>query len=204
MTQSRDAVKGFGVTHVDCKTSTEAAIHVQVYANSLLNQVRYVSGIADPRIQQPFDQPYMHLSVDRTKAQEIGYTAQDIAQNLLVSLSGSFQTSPTFWVDPKNRVSYQIATQTPQYRANTLQDLENIPVTGASPAAPPSIMASLVSMQRGTGMAVVSHYNVAPVIDIFGAPSGRDLGSVSRDINKIIQDSRQRLPRGSQVIVRGQ
>ena len=87
-------------------------------------------------------------------------TAHDIAQNLLVSLSGSFQTSPTFWVDPKNRVSYQIATQTPQYRADTLQDLENIPITGTDPNAPPSLMASLVSMQRGAGMAVVSHYNV--------------------------------------------
>jgi multidrug efflux pump subunit AcrB len=85
-----------------------------------------------------------------------------------------------------------------------LQDLENIPITGTDPNAPPSIMASLVSMKRGVGMAVVSHYNVAPVIDIFGAPTGRDLGSVSRDINKIIQDSRQQLPRGSQVIVRGQ
>jgi multidrug efflux pump subunit AcrB len=174
------------------------------YADTLLQQVRRVPGIADPRIQQPFDQPYMHLSVDRTKAQEIGYTAQDIAQNLLVSLSGSFQTSPTFWVDPKNRVSYQIATQTPQYRADTLQDLENIPVTGPSPDTPSSILANVGSVQRGTGVAVVSHYDIQPVLDIFGAIQGRDLGGVSRDINRIIETTRAQLPRGSQVVMRGQ
>ena len=142
------------------------------YADDLLGKMRHVSGTADLRIQQPFDEPYLRFRVERTKAEELGFTAHDIAQNLLVSLSGSFQTSPTFWVDPKDRVSYQIATQTPQYRADTLQDVENIPVTGTDPTAPPSIMASLVSMQRGAGMAVVSHYNVAPVIDVFGAVTG--------------------------------
>jgi len=138
------------------------------------------------------------------QAQEIGFSARDIAQNLLISLSGSFQTSPTFWVDPKNRVSYQVATQTPQYREQTLQELVNIPVTGTNPAAPPSLMASLISMKRGTGMAVVSHYNVAPVIDIFGSVAKRDLGAVSGDINKLIDAARSKLPRGSHVVVRGQ
>jgi len=161
--------------------------------------MRYISGTADLRIQQPFDEPYLRLRVERTKAEQLGFTAHDIAQNLLVSLSGSFQTSPSFWVDPNNHVSYQIATQTPQYRTDTLQDLENIPITGIDPAAPPSIMASLVSLQRGTGMAVVSHYNVAPVIDIYGAATGRDLGGVAGDINKIVNSTRQQLPRGSRV-----
>ena len=174
------------------------------YADKLLDKLRYVAGTSDLRIQQPFDEPYLRLRVERTKAEEVGYTAHDIAQNLLVSLSGSFQTSPTFWVDPKNRVSYQIATQTPQYREDTLQDLENIPITGTDPNAPPSLMASLVAVQRGTGMAVVSHYNVAPVIDIFGAATGRDLGGVAGDINKIIAATRTQLPRGSRVVVRGQ
>lgn len=175
----------------------------RVWADELLQKLRYVPGTADLRIQQPFDQPYLHLRVERTKAQELGFTAHDIAQNLLVSLSGSFQTSPTFWVDPKNNVSYQIATQTPQYRADSLQDLVNIPVT-ASASAAPSLMASLVSMKRGTDMAVVSHYDIAPVIDIYGSVSGRDLGGVSGDINKLIDAARSKLPRGSQVIVRGQ
>jgi len=174
------------------------------YADTLLSKLKYVSGTADLRIQQPFDQPYLRLRVERTKAEQVGFSAHDIAQNLLVSLSGSFQTSPTFWVDPKNHVSYQIATQTPQYRTDTLQDLENIPITGTDPTAPPSLMASLVSTQRGAGMGVVSHYNVAPVIDIFGAASGRDLGGVAGDINKIIDATRQQLPRGSRVVVRGQ
>ncbi len=174
------------------------------FSDTLLSKLKYVSGTADLRIQQPFDQPYLRLRVERTKAEQVGFSAHDIAQNLLVSLSGSFQTSPTFWVDPKNHVSYQIATQTPQYRTDTLQDLENIPITGTDPTAPPSLMASLVSTQRGAGMGVVSHYNVAPVIDIFGAASGRDLGGVAGDINKIIDATRQQLPRGSRVVVRGQ
>ncbi|MDQ1406059.1 MAG: hypothetical protein QOG55_1688 [Acidobacteriaceae bacterium] len=176
----------------------------QRYADALLVKLKYVTGTADLRIQQPFDEPYLRMRVERTKAEQIGFTAHDIAQNLLVSLSGSFQTSPTFWVDPKNRVSYQIATQTPQYRTDTLQGVQNIPITGTDPNAPPSLMASLVSTQRGSGMAVVSHYNVAPVIDIFGAVTGRDLGGVAGDINKIIDASRQQLPRGSRVVVRGQ
>ena len=174
------------------------------YADVVLAKMRYVPGTADLRIQQPFDQPYLRLRVERTKAEQLGFTAHDIAQNLLVSLSGSFQTSPTFWLDPKNHVSYSIATQTPQYRTDTLQAVENIPITGTNPSAPPSIMASLVSTQRGAGMAVVSDYNVAPVIDIFGAATGRDLGGVASDINKIIDATRQQLPRGSRVIVRGQ
>jgi multidrug efflux pump subunit AcrB len=176
----------------------------RLYADALLAKMRYVSGATDLRIQQPFDQPYLRMRVERTKAEQLGFTAHDIAQNLLVSLSGSFQTSPSFWLDPKNHVSYQIATQTPQYRTDTLQDLENVPITGTNPAAPPSLMASLVSTQRGTGMAVVSDYNVAPVIDIFGSVAGRDLGGVAGDINKIIDAARQQLPRGSRVVVRGQ
>ncbi|HXM93319.1 MAG TPA: efflux RND transporter permease subunit [Candidatus Dormibacteraeota bacterium] len=176
----------------------------QQYANALLEQVKYVPGIADARIQQPFDEPYLHLSVDRTKAQQVGFNASSIAQNVLISLGGSFQTSPTFWVDPKNRVSYQIATQTPQYRVDTLQDLANMPITGPSPSAPPSLLASFASTQRGTGMAVVSHYNIQPVIDIFGAVQGRDLGGVSKDITRIIDQTRKNLPRGSQVVMRGQ
>jgi multidrug efflux pump subunit AcrB len=176
----------------------------RLYADALLAKIRHVSGATDLRIQQLFDEPYLRMRVERTKAEQLGFTAHDIAQNLLVSLSGSFQTSPSFWLDPKNHVSYMIATQTPQYRTDTLQDLQNVPITGTDPNAPPSIMASLVSTQRGTGMAVVSDYNVAPVIDIFGSVAGRDLGGVAVDVNKIIDATRQQLPRGSRVVVRGQ
>ena len=176
----------------------------RAWASQLLQKVRNVPGVADLRIQQPFDQPYLHMRIERTKAQELGLSAHDIAQNLLVSLSGSFQTSPTYWLDPRNGVSYSIATQTPQYRADTLQDLVNTPVTGSNTSAAPSLMTSLVSTQRGSGMGVMSHYNVAPVIDIFGAVDGRDLGGVSRDINKMIDSARSQLPRGSRIVVRGQ
>jgi len=173
------------------------------FADSLLERVKYVSGTTDLRIQQTFDQPKFHIDVDRTKAQEIGFTQREVASNLLITLSGSFQTSPTFWLDPKNSVSYQIATQTPQYRVQSLQDLENIPVTGTG-TAPPSILASLASFSRNSELSVVSHYNVSPVIDIFGSVQGRDLGAVSQDIFSILSASQKELPRGSQIIVRGQ
>jgi multidrug efflux pump subunit AcrB len=176
----------------------------RVWADQVLEKIRSVPGAVDLRVQQPFDQPYLHMRVERTKAQELGFSAHDIAQNLLVSLSGSFQTSPTYWLDPKNGVSYSIATQTPQYRADSLQDLVNTPVTGTNPSSPPSLMASLVSTQRGAGMAVVSHYDVAPTIDIFGSADGRDLGGIAHDINKIIDSERSQLPRGSHVVIRGQ
>jgi CzcA family heavy metal efflux pump len=174
------------------------------YADKLLQKVRYVPGTADLRIQQAFDNPYLNVSVDRTKAQQIGFTAHDVAQNLLISLSGSFQTSPTFWLDPKSHVSYSIAAQTPQYRVASLQALENVPMTGTNPAAPPSILANLASIQRGSGAAVVSHYDIQPVIDVYGSAQGRDLGGVASDISRILKESEKELPRGTHVVLRGQ
>jgi multidrug efflux pump subunit AcrB len=173
------------------------------FADTLLARVKNVSGTADLRIQQTFDQPKLHIEVDRAKARDIGFTQREVATNLLVTLSGSSQTSPSFWLNPKNGVSYQIATQTPEYRVRSLQDVANIPVTGAG-NAPPAILASLASFSRGSDLSVVSHYNVAPVIDIFGSLQGRDLGGVSKDILSIINTSRKELPRGSQIMVRGQ
>ena len=174
------------------------------FADKLLQQIRHVPGTTDLRIQQTFDQPYLHINVDRTKAQQVGFTQHDIAQNLLISLSGSFQTSPTFWLNPKNGVSYSIATQTPQYRIDSLQGLENIPVTGPNPAARPEILASLASINRGVGSTVVSHYDIQPVVDIFGSVQGRDLGGVAKDLDKIVNEARKQLPRGSQLVIRGQ
>jgi CzcA family heavy metal efflux pump len=175
----------------------------RAFADKLLERVQQVPGTVDLHIQQPFDQPYLHVNVDRTKAQQVGFTQRDVANNLLVSLSGSFQTTPEFWVDPKTGVSYSIATQTPQYRVDSLQDLENIPVTGPS-GAPAGILASLASIHRDAGLAVVSHYDIQPLIDIYGSVQGRDLGGVARDLNKIVQESKKELPRGSQLMVRGQ
>jgi len=174
------------------------------FADNLLERVKSISGTSDLRIQQTFNQPKLHVDVDRTKAADIGFSQKDVATNLLVTLSGSSQTSPTFWLNPQNGVSYSIATQTPQYRVQTLQDLDNIPITGTNPSAPPSILASLASVSRVPDMSVVSHYNVAPVIDIFGSVQGRDLGGVSKDIFSIVNASQKDLPRGSKIIVRGQ
>ena len=173
------------------------------FADNLLNQLKIVPGVVDLRIQQLFNEPRLHIEVDRTKAKEIGFDAANIAQSLLISLSGSFQTQPTFWLDPRNGVSYNITTQTPEYRNDSLQKLENIPVTGAG-TSQSEILASLASFNRGSEMAVVSHYNVEPVIDIFGAVDGRDLGGVARDIEPILDRSRKDLPRGSEINVLGQ
>jgi multidrug efflux pump subunit AcrB len=175
----------------------------RVFADNLLNRLKFVPGTVDLRIQQAFDQPKLHIEVDRTKAQQIGYSTRDVATNVLISLSGSFQTSPTYWLDQRTGVSYSIATQTPQYQADTLQDLENIPVTGVG--TPQSeILASMASFSRGSEMGVVSHYNIMPVIDIYGAVQGRDLGGLSREIEPIINNSKKDLPRGAQIVVRGQ
>jgi len=173
------------------------------FADNLLNQLKVVPGIVNLRIQQLFNEPRLHIDVDRTKAKEVGFNAADVAQSLLISLSGSFQTQPTFWLDPRNGVSYNITTQTPEYRNDSLQKLENIPVTGSG-TNQSEILASLASFSRGSEMAVVSHYNVEPVIDIFGAVDGRDLGGVARDIQPIIDRSRKDLPRGSQINLLGQ
>ena len=175
----------------------------RVFADNLLNQLKFVPGTVDLRIQQAFDQPKLHIEVDRTKAQQIGYSARDIANNVLISLSGSFQTTPNYWLDQRTGVSYSIAAQTPQYNADSLQALENIPVTG--PGTPQSqIMASVASFSRGAEMGVVSHYNIMPVIDIYGAVQGRDLGGLAREISPIIERSKKDLPRGAQIVVRGQ
>ena len=173
------------------------------FADQMLQKLRYIPGTADLRIQQTFDQPYFHINVDRTRAQQVGFSQRDVATNLLISLSGSFQTTPTFWLDPKNGVSYSIAAQTPQYRVDSLQALENIPVSGPN-SRNPEILASLATFNRGSGMGVVSHYDIQPVIDIFGSAQGRDLGGVARDIYRLVAQLKQQLPRGSQVIIRGQ
>ncbi len=164
--------------------------------------MRYIPGTADLRIQQPFNQPKFFLDIDRTKSQQVGYSSRDVAGNVLVALSGSFQTAPTFWLNPKNGVSYSIVTQSPQYEMDSLQDLRNIPISGNG--MPPQLLASVASIKRGTGLATVSHYNIAPVIDIYGSVQDTDLGGVSRELDRLIAKSKKALPRGSTVVVRGQ
>lgn len=173
------------------------------FADELLERLKFIPGTTDMHIHQPFNQPMLHINVDRTRAQMVGFSQRDIASDVLISLSGSFQTTPEFWLNPKNGVSYNIATQTPEYRIDSLQDLENIPLAGTTPAQK-QILGSFASFEPGAGMGVVSHYDIQPVIDIFGAVQGIDLGSVARQIDKIVQESQKDVPHGSQLIVRGQ
>jgi multidrug efflux pump subunit AcrB len=172
------------------------------FADHLLNELKFVPGTVDLRIQQKFDEPKLHIEMNRTKAEEIGFNALTVAQNVLISLSGSFQTQPAFWLDPQTGVSYNITTQTPEYRTDSLQKLENIPLTSGTNQS--DILSSLASFTRNSEMAVVSHYNVEPAIDIYGAVDGRDLGGVARDIQPIIDRSRKDLPRGSEINILGQ
>jgi CzcA family heavy metal efflux pump len=176
----------------------------RTFASALIGQIAQVPGIADLHLQQAFNQPQLHIDVDRTRAAQLGVTERDVASNLLISLSGSGQTAPAFWLNPETGVSYAVATQTPQYRVESLQDLGNIPVTGAANGGRPQVLEGLATISRATAMSVVSHYDVQPVVDIFGSVQGRDLGSVSRDIAPILSAAEKSLPRGSQVMVRGQ
>jgi multidrug efflux pump subunit AcrB len=186
-------------------------------AERMLNEVRYVPGATDARIQQPFNYPMMKVDVDRTRAQQIGLTQKDVAQSLLVALSGSFQTSPSFYLDPKSGVTYNVAIQAPQYKVDSLAALQSLPVNGTgvaqnaksstgSPAThrTEQVLGNLATITPGTELGTVSHYNVQPVIDIYATVDGTDLGSVTRKIEKIIDQHRTELPRGSQFILRGQ
>ncbi len=173
------------------------------FATSLLGQLRRVPGIADLRIHQVFDEPKLHLFVDRTKAAQSGFTQYDIANSMLVSLSGSFQTAPSFWLDPKNGVSYSLVAQAPQSSLSSFRELDNIPISG-TPSSKPEILGDVADLSRGAGMAVISHYNIQRAIDIYGSVQDRDLGGVATDINRIVDANRKNLPRGAQLIVRGQ
>jgi CzcA family heavy metal efflux pump len=173
-------------------------------AAKLANQVRHIPGAVDVHVHQAFDAPTLHLDVDRARAQAIGLQTRDVAQNLLVSLSSSFQTAPSFWLDPHNGVQYQVAVQTPQYRVDTYQALQNTPITGAGSNVPPQILGNLVQTHTAARPAEISHYTVQPMINVYASVEGRDLGAVSDDIFKRVDDIQKELPRGSHISVRGQ
>ncbi|MES1258918.1 MAG: efflux RND transporter permease subunit, partial [Acidobacteriota bacterium] len=182
---------------------TDVRASLQV-ADRMLSEFRRIPGLADLRIQQPSNQPKLHVVVDRTKASQAGLTERDVASSMLVTLSGSFQTQPTFWLNPKNGVSYNVVAQAPQYSVQSLQDLQNIPLSTPGGASHPEILSNVSSISRDSGLAVVSHYNLRRVVDIFGSVDGRDLGAVAGDITRIVEASRKSLPRGSSIAIRGQ
>jgi multidrug efflux pump subunit AcrB len=207
----------------------------RVFIDRLLKDISYVPGTADLHIQQPFDNPHFFVDVNRSKAQDIGFSQRDVTNSLLASTSGSYQTSPTYWLDPRNGVSYNINAQSPQYDLQSMIDLENIPLTtssagtsvtpnpnlsvgsssltpigtGASPSTaagvqPIQILGNVATLVRGQEPATISHYNIAPVLDIYGNVVNSDLRSVSDKISLIIEQHRKELPRGSQIVLRGQ
>jgi multidrug efflux pump subunit AcrB len=172
-------------------------------ADKILNEISQVPGIVDPRIQQNFDYPTFRVDVDRTKAAGGGFTQRDVSSSLLVSLSGSFQTAPTFFLNWQNGVNYNLATQTPQYRIQSLQDLENMPITSAT-ARSPEILADVASITRSSEIAVLNHYDIRRVVDVYASVQDRDLGAVGSEITRIVDANQKLLPRGSFITIRGQ
>ncbi len=161
-----------------------------------------MTGVADARLQQGVAYPALAVNVDRTRADRVGVTERDVTNSLSTSLAGSGQTAPAYWLNPKNGVSYLIAAQTPQYRADSLSDVANTPVTSAGGAS--EILGGLAAFKRDTTPAVVTHYAIQPAFDVYAAIQGRDLGAVAGDIQQIIKSTAKDLPKGATVTLRGQ
>src|SRR6266849_4181291 len=197
-------ILNFGLpSPIDIQVIGKSQVQNYQIAQSLANQMRHVPGAADVHVQQLMNSPAIQLNVDRTRAQQVGLQQRDVAQNLLVSLSGSFQTAPTFWLNKDNGVTYNVAVQTPEYRVDSLQALMNTPVN--APGAPaPQVLANLATVKPAVTPAVVSHYNIQPVMDVYASIQGRDLGGVARDTRKIIAEAQKHLPRGTDIVMRGQ
>jgi CzcA family heavy metal efflux pump len=172
-------------------------------AQQIANKLRRVPGTTDVHVQQMLDLPTIHLNIDRNLVTNVGMNTRDVAQSVLVSLSGSFQTSPNFWLNPKNGVTYSVAVQSPQYRMTSIKELMDMPVN--NPSVPNSqVLGNLVQLSPTVRPAVVSHYNVQPVMDVYASTQGRDLGAVAKDTMKVLQPFMDHLPRGTRIVVRGQ
>jgi CzcA family heavy metal efflux pump len=174
-----------------------------VIAQQIANRLRHVPGAVDVHVQQLMNDPTLHMDVDRVRAQQVGLTQRDVAQNLLISLSSSSQTSPTFWLNPQNGVSYALSIMTPQYKMNSLQELMSTPVSGPG-ATSQQVLANLATVTPKMAPAVVTHYNIMPSIDVYASVDSRDLGGVADDADKALAPFRDKLPRGTQMNVVGQ
>ncbi|HJT70731.1 MAG TPA: efflux RND transporter permease subunit [Terriglobales bacterium] len=171
-------------------------------AQRIANRLRHIPGAVDVHVQQMMNLPTLHLDVDRVRAQQVGISEQDVAQNLLVSLSSSFQTTPSYWLNPKNGVTYDVAVMSPQYRVDSMQALMNTPVSNGNSS--PQLLANLANVKPEMSPAVVNHYNVTPVVDVYASVDSRDLGGVADDIDKAIAPFRKHLPRGTDLQISGQ
>ena len=173
------------------------------YATKLLNRIRRIPGVADARIQQSPSNPTFNIDVDRTRAQYVGLTERDVVNSLTVNLSGSGQVAPTYYLNPENGVNYSVVMQTPQYQIDSLSALETLPITSSVPTAAP-ILGGVASISRTTSNAVVSQYDIQPMVQIFATPQGRDLGGIAADVRKVIADAANEVPKGSVVALGGQ
>ena len=172
------------------------------YANKLLPRLRRIPGIADARIQQSPNYPTFNVDVDRTRAQYVGLTERDVVNSMTVNLAGSSQVQPTFFLNPDNGVSYSIVMQTPQYQLDSLSALETLPITAGGPSAP--ILGGIANITRTISNAVVSQYDIQPLVQIYATPQGRDLGAVAADVRALIADTAKEVPKGSSVFLLGQ
>ena len=197
-------ILNFGLpSPIDLQITGNSVEASRIFANRILPQLQRIPGAVDLHVHQAFDEPKLHLQVDRTKAAQSGFTQVDLARNFLTSLSGSFQTQPTFWLNPQNGVSYNLVTQTPQYSIQTLQDLQNIPVSGPGQKQP-EILSDIAQISRETELGVVTHYNIRRTVDIYGSVQDSDLGAVGTGINKVMAQNRKYLPRGTELALLGQ
>src|SRR5580698_7468381 len=172
------------------------------YANKLLSRIRRIPGIADARIQQSPNNPSLNIDVDRTRAQYVGLTERDVTNSLVVNLAGSAQIAPTYYLNPDNGVSYSIVMQTPQYQIDSMSALETLPITAGGQNAP--ILGGIANITRTTSNAVVSQYDIQPMVQIYATPQGRDLGAVANDVKQAIADTAKEVPKGSSVYLLGQ
>ncbi|MDA8251917.1 MAG: efflux RND transporter permease subunit [Rhodospirillales bacterium] len=196
-------ILNFGLpSPIDIKVIGQRLGENQTYINELLQRVQKITGIADARIQQSFKQPTLFVDVDRTLADQVGLTEYDVTNSLQNMLAGSFQTAPTFWLNPRNGVSYPIVVQSQQYDIDSTVKLDNLPITGAGGAS--NLLGAIATMRMGGAPAVYSHYNVAPVFDIYASVSGRDLGAVAADVRKAMAETAHDVPRGTLVQLVGQ
>ncbi len=173
------------------------------YASSLLEKLRHIPGVADARIQQSARNPTFNVDVDRTRAEYVGVTERDVANSMVVNLAGSSQVAPTYFLDPDNGVSYSIVMQTPQYQLDSLGTLEALPMTAAG-TREPVLLGGIANITRATSNAVLSQYDIQPMVQIYATPQGRDLGAVASDIRKVLAKTAKELPKGSTVSLVGQ
>jgi multidrug efflux pump subunit AcrB len=174
-----------------------------VYAGEVLRRLRRIPGIADARIQQSPNNPTFNVDVDRTRAQYVRLTERDVTNSLVVNLAGSSQVAPTYWLNPDNGVNYPIVMQTPQSRLDSLGALEVLPIT-ADGGSSSQILGGIASITRTTSNAVVSEYNIQPMIQVFATTQGRDLGAVAAEVQQVIADTARDVPKGSSVTLLGQ